>query len=326
MTNTGVASPTDGAPNVSAGAARPFEPERWRPRASVLLGWAMLDWACIALAWWAMSRSDALVVDIVAVLVVAGRLHALGGILHDACHRPQGRTSLPWLAVEALAGWPIASTTDAMRYHHLRHHRWSNTPRDPYRRPSVGGRPLPFTLLCLRGLLLPAWWTLRAPFGTLAALLPRLRGPYARAFLQDRGPRDPGGDPAVLRCARAESRQLLAHASVLALALALDWPLLMTFLVPLHVAGVLNATRLALEHTGETHERPTLRNVVATTRTRTLGRLGDWLLYPHNLGLHLEHHLYPGVAFQHLPKVRELTRRRVAAVPAPASDGEPLKG
>ena len=281
-------------------------PARYRVSASALLRWSVLDWSVIALAWWAMARADAWPVDLVAVLVVAGRLHALGGLLHDACHRARREGGPRWWVLEALAGWPIASTTAAMRYHHLRHHRHANTALDPYRRPTLRGRPLPFAALCLRGLLLPAWWTLRAPFGACALLVPRLRGTYARAFLQDRSNRRLDDDPEVLACARAEIAQLLGQATVAGAAIVAGWPVVLPYLVPLHVAGVLNATRLALEHDGALHAVATRANVLSSTRSGSLGWMGDWLLYPHNLGLHVEHHLHPGVGFMHLPRFRAL--------------------
>ena len=278
-------------------------PDTWRPRAPTLLFWAVVDWSIIAAGWWLLSAVDNVLVSIAAALMIAGRLHALGVILHDACHRPSARKTPPWWLVEALAGWPIASTTDAMRYHHLRHHRYSGTAQDPYKRPLSGSDPLTLALLCLRGLLLPPWWTLRAVFAPIALAIPAARNVYGRAFLQDRSCEDLRNQAELLRCARADLAQLAAQATVVALALGLGLPIVSHYLIPLLIAGVLNAHRLLREHTADELDKPTLPAVIATTRDSNAGWSGNWLLYPHNIGLHVAHHLQPGVAFVHLPDV-----------------------
>lgn len=278
-------------------------PETWRPRASTLLHWALVDWSIIAAGWWLLSAFDNVYVSVGATLMIAGRLHALGVILHDACHRPTAGKTFSWWLVEALAGWPIASTTDAMRYHHLRHHRYSGTSQDPYRRPLSGTDPVTLTLLCLRGLLLPPWWTLRAVFAPIALAFPAARNVYGRAFLQDRSGEDLQNHQELLRCARADLAQLAAQAAVLAIAIGLDLPIVSHYLIPLLIAGVLNAHRIVREHTPDELDKPTLPAVIATTRNSSAGWVGNWLFYPHNIGLHVAHHLQPGVAFVHLPDV-----------------------
>ena len=47
-----------------------------------------------------------------------------------------------------------------------------------------------------------------------------------------------------------------------------------------------------------------LSMIVATTRSHDAGPLLNWLLYPHRIGLHVAHHLYPTVSFVHLPRVQ----------------------
>lgn len=278
-------------------------PDAWRPRASTLLGWALVDWLIIVAGWWLLSAVDSPYVTVGATLLVAGRLHALGVILHDACHRPDAKKSPSSWLVEALAGWPIASTIDAMRYHHLRHHRYSGTAQDPYKRPLSGSDPLTLAVLCLRGLLLPPWWTLRAMFAPIALAFPDARNVYGRAFLQDRSGADLRDQPELLRCARADLAQLAVQATVISMAIGLELPIVSHYLVPLLIAGVLNAHRLVREHTADELDKPTLPAVIATTRNSSAGWVGNWLLYPHNIGLHVAHHLQPGVAFVHLRDV-----------------------
>lgn len=279
-------------------------PDAWRPQVGTLLGWAAVDWLLIATGWWMLHAFDNGFVAVAATLLIAGRLHALGVILHDACHRPSRKNTPAWWLLEALAGWPIASTTAAMRYHHLRHHRFSGTAQDPYKQPLRGTGTLTLILLSLRGLLLPPWWALRAVMAPIALVWPAARNVYGRAFLQDRSGHDLRDNSELLGCARADLVQLAAHVAVIFVVTGFELQFVSYYLVPLLIAGVLNAHRVAVEHTADEISAISRSTVIATTRTNNAGWFGNWLLYPHNMGMHLAHHLHPGVSFVHLPKLQ----------------------
>ena len=273
-----------------------------------LIAWALFDWLVIGLGWALIVAAEATVVRAVGVVIVASRLHALGVILHDACHRRGHRKTAAWWAVEALAGWPIASTIEAMRYHHLRHHRNAGMRTDPYRHPLLERGRWAHALLALRGALLPFWWTLRAFVAPLALLVPSLRTLYGRAFLQDRSGSDLREHPELLRCARADLVQAAAHCAAGAAIVALELPFVSCYLVPWMLGGIMNANRVIIEHApAENHDR-TLATVLATTRDHDFGWLANALLYPHRIGLHQAHHFAPTAAFVHLPRVVALLR------------------
>ena len=273
------------------------------PDPRILLAWAGFDWCAIAAAWAVMALLDHPVVLAFGIVVVASRLHALGVILHDACHRHRRDDSRLWWLVEAVAGWPITSTTEAMRYHHLRHHAASGTAKDPYHGTVHAARPWLRWALTLRGVVLPFWWTLRAIVGPLALAIPRLRTAYGRAFLQDRSGTDLSRHAAVIACARADLGQLAAQLAVLVPAFAAGLPVVTFYLMPLMLAGVLNARRVVYEHAWLPSERHTRLQTWESTVDHDLGLLGNALFYPHNIGLHRIHHLYPMVSFVHLPRV-----------------------
>lgn len=278
------------------------------PAARTLLAWAAFDWAVIGAGWTAIALLDGALVYVAGVVVVASRLHALGVILHDACHRRRGDDVRAWRLVEALAGWPIASTIEAMRYHHLRHHAASGTPRDPYYATVHASTAWLRYLLILRGVLLPAWWTLRAVVAPLALLAPALRNFYGRAFLQDRSGRDLREHLGVVACARADLAQLAAQAIVLGAAFAAGLPVVACYFVPWMLAGVLNARRVVYEHAWRPCERGSRSAAWETTHDRNPGPLANAILYPHNIGLHRTHHRYPTVSFVHLPRLADATR------------------
>ena len=144
-----------------------------------LLRLAAVEWAWMGACWLALARWPW--VAPLAVVVLAGRLHALGVIFHDAVHLSVRRKGLGLWLVEALAGYPVASTWESTRYHHLRHHYDAGLPSDPYRRRPLHGWRLARAWLLLVGVV--PFWVLRGPVGLLAWAVPPLRGPYARLFL-----------------------------------------------------------------------------------------------------------------------------------------------
>src|SRR5215469_8256931 len=60
-----------------------------------LVRYAALDWMMIVTCWAAMCSMPNPVVYAAGVVLIAGRLQSFGVILHDACHLPARRMSLP---------------------------------------------------------------------------------------------------------------------------------------------------------------------------------------------------------------------------------------
>jgi len=74
---------------VYSGTVEPRDKEKstlsqWQANPNTLLMAAMIDWAIIVAVWLVMSATESILVTAVGVLTIAGRLHALGAILHDA--------------------------------------------------------------------------------------------------------------------------------------------------------------------------------------------------------------------------------------------------
>lgn len=149
------------------------------PRAGVearLVRWAALD-AAVMLTCWTFSALGPWWMFFVMAPVLGGRIHALGVLLHDACHLP-GRSGWTWWRLEAVGGWPVGTTLESMRAHHLRHHARTNAPEDPYLAPrrTVGDGRL---FLLLLGIF--PFWVVHAALGVASFAVPRLEVAYAAA-------------------------------------------------------------------------------------------------------------------------------------------------
>lgn len=274
-------------------------------RVNTLILHALSDWAVIGACWAVMAWADArwlwwLILG-PAWLVIAGRFHALGVILHDACHmRAAQRDSGLIRVLELLAGYPITTSLAAMRYHHLRHHRHSGGPQDPYFKPGISHNRTQRNLRRVLGLLLVPAWILRGFYGTLALVVPALRGSYTRIFLQDRSGKDVSGSTEVLRCLRSEPPQALLFA--LLIAASFEYPGIMWYyFVPLVLAGAFNVNRVIVEHVHVPCTDRRAESVLATTVTHEHGVWGRLFLFPRNIGFHQAHHLYPTAALECLP-------------------------
>jgi len=294
--------------------------ERWRradvPRALLVkptiagllrqagIEWAMLLslWALMALApWW---------LDLPLMVLVAGRLHAFGVILHDATHMPLRGKSAGTRLLEVLVAYPIATTLDAMRYHHLRHHRDSGMASDPYFKAGVDEQPWLWIVQWLRGLLLMPFWTVRAPYGVLAWWLPALRPSYARVFLQDKSGADLRDSPEVLACARAELGQLLFQIPLVAAFVIFPEVIGWHYALPATLTGLLASYRVLCEHRYQPSADRRVETIVATTRDHHLAWWQQVFLAPRNIGFHVVHHLHPQVAQEQLPALRAWYRAR----------------
>jgi fatty acid desaturase len=268
-----------------------------------LILYALGDWAVIVAIWLAAGHTPAWLYPVY-VILLASRFHALGVVLHDAVHLPLRTKSATMRMVELLAGYPVGTTLEAMRYHHLRHHRDLGFPSDPYLKPWVGRSAVRHWLLSIRYFLLAPLWAIRAPYGVIAFHVPALRNSYGRWFLQDRSADDLTRHAEVIACAREEYGLLLFYLGLGALATL--WPhwMLAYFAVPLVLAGYLAGQRLLHEHVQEPNPDRSVNAIERSTRDHHLGWMGRLLLAPHNVGYHRIHHLHPQAALETLPAIK----------------------
>ena len=315
------ASPSAAVATASPSTAVAETTVRWRrrevprellgpPTIAGLLRQALVEWALLGLLWTAMAFAPWWG-DLPLLVLVAGRLHALGVILHDATHMPLRTKTAATRLLEALVAYPIATTLEAMRYHHLRHHRDSGMAADPYFKPGASSDRRIWLVQWLRGLLLLPFWSVRAPFGLIASLIPSWRPAYARVFLQDRSGASADAlrnSREVIACARAELGQVLFQIPLVT-AFVL-WPAAMawSYALPATLTGLLASYRVLCEHFYEPTSERSVATLLRTTRDHHLGLAGALVLAPRNIGCHIVHHIHPQVAQQHLPALRRWYR------------------
>jgi fatty acid desaturase len=246
------------------------------------------DWLVIAVAIAAGVHFSNVFVYLAAVVVIAGRMHGLGVLMHEAAHYRFFRNrKLGDAVADVFAAWPILATVEGYRRNHLAHHQHANTEQDPDWMVKLGQPQFSFpqrarvTVLHMLGYLATV-----STVRDLAQILPRVSA-------GDTSPRS-------YRLTR-----LAFYLLVIGLSVWFGWweELLLYWLVPymtmfflfLHVRSV-------AEHFGSMDYGREL----GSTRTVEPYFWERWFFAPHNINYHLEHHLFPSVPFYNLPALHKL--------------------
>ncbi len=240
-------------------------PAPWRALWAIAFDWA--SWIVVAAL---ALHFDRLWLWPCAWVWIGSRLHGLGILAHDGAHGlllPRRR----WndLVVELLLAWPVLLSPAAYRHLHRGHHRFLNTAEDP-----DWARNRPDELIGS-----PSWvHTLRVLLG--------LSGRQARLVDMMR----PAGGSA--RPLVPPLRALVAIVVLAVVAwrgwwtgLLLVWavPFVVWFLPTMRIKGI-------AEHFAVADTSP-----LNAARTVLAGPLERWLVAPHGVHFHLEHHLFPSI-------------------------------
>jgi fatty acid desaturase len=237
-----------------------------------------------------------------AVLVIAALQHAMFVLVHDAAHyrlfSDRRLNDAVGRALGALAGISMCTYRVVHRLHH--NHLYGDVDPDI---ALHGGYPRGRAYL-LRKLATDlsgrtAWKTYRYFFGAPAA-----NAETATA------PRPLDDTPASLRAdAASDRRTVIAVQLALPLAaLLLAGPTglakyaLLWLLPALTVLQALLRVRAIAEHGAPAG----YESALVAARTNLAGPLARALLFPHHVGYHVEHHLYPAVPHYHLPALHAL--------------------
>ncbi|KUF10146.1 fatty acid desaturase family protein [Pseudoponticoccus marisrubri] len=237
---------------------------------------------------------------LLAVMVVGSRQLGLAILMHEAAHNALFRT--PWLnawAGEWLCGRPIIADLPEYRHYHLRHHRYTQTERDP---DLVLSKPFPTTRASLRRKLVrditgQTGLKLRAAQVMFAF---KMAGDTEGATSQDLAQAFAG--PVLLRA-------VLANVVLFALFWAVGawWTWFALWLLPLLTwfQMVLRIRNIA-EHGAVAFSDDPLKN----TRTTLAGPLERLFLAPYWVNYHLEHHLVMHVPAYRLPRLHALLQAK----------------
>lgn len=257
------------------------ELQPWRTGVAVAI-----DWGVIALTIAVVEYTGSWLLYLPAVLVIAGRQHALAVLLHDFAHYRfiANKKVSDWVADLFLA-WPVLATLEGYRRNHLGHHRYLNTDQDPDWKIKLGSREftfpqeMRFAVLNLAGYLVGV------------SSIRDLRKALARVRAQEKS---------------TPAYQLVRLGYYVAIATLLTligaWTeFLLYWAVPYFSFFFLFMyVRSVADHFGPTMEYD---HDLTSTRTVMPYFWERWFFAPHNINYHIEHHLYASVPYYRLPEL-----------------------
>jgi fatty acid desaturase len=268
------------APEERARLAELHRPTVWtRAKALVLLAiWI----ACAVVA----VSVDSLWVRLPMWLVIGFALHGLAVLMHEAAHRTFFRDPRLDRIAGFFLGLPVFFSCSCYRATHMLHHQYENTALDPDNLATA------FKTRWLRHVVFYGWFLIGTPgyiiYVTLIA-------PFRARGIQDK-----------IACVAEPLLTVAFYAALFALAgryhfgdvVANGWAWALPFTV-----AIANIRGLA-EHTQISQETPP--DPIRSTRSLTSNRFVSFFL--NNQNYHLEHHLFPSMPWDNLPKVRALMR------------------
>ncbi len=260
---------------------------------SLATAWGVVAGSLALVAW----RTNVFTV-VVAVVLIGGRQLGLAILMHECAHRSLFRTPL---LNDFLGKWLIAAPVwqDLSRYrpHHMHHHRYANTSRDP----DLGlVTPFPASLRSLVRKLSRDVTGVSA-VRRIVALLAMDAGIVTYTAAVDVTRVEPRPSvPTILRNLGTNTGPvLLTNAALAGMFWAVGQPWLMLVWAGAYCTtfSLFVRIRSMAEHACMPLSRDILRNT-RTTRASWLARL---TVAPHHVNYHLEHHLLMTVPHYHLP-------------------------
>lgn len=230
---------------------------------------------------------------LLAVIIIGARMHAIAVLMHDATHY-RFLKNRKWndLITNYTTMYPLFLTIEDYRRNHLAHHQNLNTDEDPDWVSKLGRREFTFPKSKQEFLF------------TLSTYLVLYQGVKdAIWFVQRFGMLKGNKDNAAQKPSKLP--KLLFYVLLI---VGLSWfglwaTFLLFWVVPYFSTFLMfQYIRSVSEHFGEM-ENEHLLNASRTVKTNFLEK---FLIAPHNVGYHIEHHLYPAVPFYNLPKLHDL--------------------
>jgi fatty acid desaturase len=230
---------------------------------------------------WALSGSVALQIDalaprLVLYFLMGASIHGLGILMHEGVHHSMFRRQALNRWVALLCGVPALLSVTAYRVGHLPHHKFERGENDPDELENLSKNPRVLALL----------FCLTLFFGALFGFFRIGPANFRRATLREK--REIVGEYAVIA----------GLVAVVFLTVHID-VLLHVWLIPLLAGSLLTNVRTLSEHALTDHDNP-----MSPTRTVLSNKLVSFFMC--NLNYHVEHHLFPGVPYYHLPKLHLL--------------------
>ena len=254
--------------------------------------------------------NSTLILKIISIIIIVSRLHSFGVILHELTHLPMKKKNYKIIILEYLVGYPVGSTLNAMRYHHLRHHKDNGMHNDPYFHHFENYEKNHILIKMINifiGFILIPSWILRSLIGGWCLLNKNLQIIYAKLFFEHKGELKPSDLDEIRECCKEDIKQ----ASYLIIMFLIIFKIaglnliFQLYFIPILITGIVSYYRLMKEHDYTRVYDRKLSTVINITNDHNINNPLSFLLAPRNIGYHVAHHLHPQVGYRNLKKIRD---------------------
>ena len=249
------------------------------------------NWSIIALMIYICITFPSFLMYVLSVFVIGAKMHALAILMHDATHfrflknRKWNDLITNWITM-----YPIFTSIEKYRENHLRHHQHLNTDHDPDWVAKLGNRAFTFPKSKSEFLL------------SLLSYMVLYQGIMdAIWFIKRFNSVEKKNSPIKENKPSKLIFYVILFSSLTVLGI---WKYFFIFwIVPYFSAFFLyQYIRSVAEHFGDLAYEDDL----SSSRTIKANAIERFFIAPHNVSYHLEHHLFPGVPYYHLPKLHEI--------------------
>jgi fatty acid desaturase len=258
----------------------------------ISLGALLLDWLIIILAIYGHKIWPNAFVYLIAVIVIATRMQAIGVLVHDVVHYRflNNRRLADWLG-NLFMSWPLFFTIPGYRSMHLRHHSQVNTDLDPdwVRRKGKSDWIFPMGKSQFYKMLFFDLTGINFYQNLQKLFLPKSDDQLKKEFI---------------------SLGVYYYVAMFGFYLSalgliyyfnLEWDFLLYWLIPYFtVFKLIKRIRAIAEHFAIPDKK-----IAEITRTTLASPWEEFLFGQHNINYHVEHHRYPAVPWYHLKSLHQ---------------------
>ncbi len=249
------------------------------------------NWLIILLAIYLYQQLSIIVLYPIVVIIIGARMHALTVLMHDATHYRflKNRKWSDFIS-NLFTMYPLFTSIEKYRANHLKHHQHLNTENDPDWVAKLSKREFKFPKTKTEFLL------------TVFSYLIFYQGILDAVWFFNRY--KDAGEKTIIK-SKDKHWKIGFYFTLFLLLTVLglwQWYLLFWVVPYLTTFFMFQYIRSVAEHFGEL----AYEDELSSSRTVKPTLFEIFFIAPHCVGYHLEHHLFPGVPFYHLPKLHRL--------------------
>ena len=264
---------------------------------------SLLEWFYIFSLTYIALKTNYLLYPLWALLL-AGRYHALGVIMHEHAHLNLRDKPVKMRFLELVSSYVLGSSVNAISYHHLRHHKFTGLKNDPYIKLVKLPKNLKtIFIIFFHGTLFFPFIVLKSFMSLFAFKIKRVRVFYGKFFLLEKDLVDFKNSPEIVSCIKEDMPVGVLQVLIAVISYLYFPEIIYFYYLPITVTGILSTYRLISEHHYDFKEVDQ-DQMMSNTFDHHVSLFDQLFIAPLDVGFHYIHHLHPSAPFYNLRKIQ----------------------